>query len=118
MAENNSTIDKFYFDCQTKDAASEFKEDILTAGVPADSMKLRKVPKTDIYRLTVTNENDEIRKVIDMLLGKEYGMSLEEIQDFLKIKFVLPEEPNTIASQVPDSLSEDGDDKPVATVVV
>ena len=118
MAENNSTIDKFYFDCQTKDAASEFKEDILAAGVPSESMKLRKVPKTDIYRLTVTNGNDEIRKVIDMLLGKEYGMSLEEIQDFLKIKFVLPEEPNTIASHVPDSISGEGDKKPAATVVV
>ena len=118
MAENNSTIDKFYFDCQTKDAASEFKEDILTAGVPPESMKLRKVPKTDIYRLTVTNGNDEIRKVIDMLLGKEYGMSLEEIQDFLKIKFVLPEEPKAIATRVPDSLYEDGYEKPAASVVV
>ena len=50
------------------------------------------MPKSDVYRLTVTNDNDEIQTVIRMLLSAEYGMTLEEIQDFLKIQFVLPDE--------------------------
>ena len=77
MAENK--IDKFFFDCQTKEAANEFKQDMLDAGVPSLSVKLRKVPKTNIHRITVSNDNDEIRTVINMLMGREYGLSMEEI---------------------------------------
>jgi hypothetical protein len=90
--EKKNDIEKLVFDCQTKEAATEFCNDIIAAGVPAESCKkIRKVPKTEIYRLTVTNDNDEIQIVIKMLLGPEYGMSLEEIQNFLKIQFVLPD---------------------------
>jgi hypothetical protein len=93
MPQNNNKIEKMIFDCQTKDAAIEFKEDIVNYGVSEASCKIRKVPKTEIFRLTVTNDNDEIHTVINMLMSKDtgYGMSLEEIQSFLKIKFVLPE---------------------------
>lgn len=112
MAENK--IDKFFFDCQTKEAANEFKQDMLDAGVPSLSVKLRKVAKTNIHRLTVSNDNDEIRTVINMLMGREYGLSMEEIQDFLKIQFVLPETPET---KVPESLSS-GDERPTPTVAI
>lgn len=93
MQEKKNDIEKLVFDCQTKEAATEFYNDIIAAGVPAESCKkIRKMPKSDVYRLTVTNDNDEIQTVIRMLLSAEYGMTLEEIQDFLKIQFVLPDE--------------------------
>ena len=88
---NNNIIEKLSFDCQTKDAADEFKADVLAAGVLPASVKLRKVPKTNIYRMIVDNSNDEIHTIINMLLKEPYELSLEEIQDFLKIKFVLPD---------------------------
>ena len=92
MQEKKNDIKKLVFDCQTKEAATEFYNDIIAAGVPVESCKkIRKIPKSDVYRLTITNDNDEIRTVIRMLLSAEYGMTLEEIQDFLKIQFVLPE---------------------------
>lgn len=92
MQEKKNDIEKLVFDCQTKEAAIEFYNDIIAAGVPVESCKkIRKMPKNDVYRLTVTNDNDEIQTVIRMLLSVEYGMTLEEIQDFLKIQFVLPE---------------------------
>ena len=79
------------FDCQTKDAANEFMDDVIKAGVPAESCKIRKVPKTDVFRLTVTNQNEEIQTIIKMLMSKDngYGLSLEEIEEFLKIKIVI-----------------------------
>lgn len=93
MQEKKNDIEKLVFDCQTKEAATEFYNDIIAAGVPAESCKkIRKMPKSYVYRLTVTNDNDEIQTVIRMLLSAEYGMTLEEIQDFLKIQFVLPDE--------------------------
>lgn len=93
MQEKKNDIEKLVFDCQTKEAATEFYNDIIAAGVLAKSCKkIRKMPKSDVYRLTVTNDNDEIQTVIRMLLSAEYGMTLEEIQDFLKIQFVLPDE--------------------------
>lgn len=92
MQEKKNDIEKLVFDCQTKEAATEFYNDIIAAGVPVESCKkIRKMPKNDVYRLTVTNDNDEIQTVIRMLLSSEYDMTLEEIQDFLKIQFVLPE---------------------------
>lgn len=93
MQEKKNDIEKLVFDCQTKEAATEFYNDIIAAGVPAESCKkIRKMPKSDVYRLTVTNDNDEIQTVIRMLLSAEYSMTLEDIQDFLKIQFVLPDE--------------------------
>ena len=88
---NNNEITKLVFDCQTKDAASEFMDDVIKSGVPAESCKIRKVSKTDIFRLTVTNDNEEIQAIVKMLLSEErgYGLSLEEIQEFLNIKFVI-----------------------------
>ena len=88
---NNNEITKLVFDCQTKDAANEFMDDVIKAGVPAESCKIRKVPKTDVFRLTVTNQNEEIQTVVKMLMSKDngYGLSLEEIEEFLKIKFVI-----------------------------
>lgn len=66
-------------------------DDVITAGVPAESCKIRKVPKTDVFRLTVTNQNEEIQTIIKMLMSKDngYGLSLEDIEEFLKIKFVI-----------------------------
>ena len=49
-----------------------------------------------------------------MLMGREYGLSMEEIQDFLKIQFVLPGTPET---KVPKSLSS-GDERPTPTVAI
>lgn len=88
---NNNDIEKLSFDCQTKDAADEFKADVISAGVLAESIKVRKVPKSGVYRMIVDNSNDEIHTIINMLMKEPYALSLEEIQDFLKIKFVLPE---------------------------
>ena len=88
---NNTDIEKLSFDCQTKDTADEFKADIIAAGVLSESIKVRKVPKSDAYRMIVDNSNDEIHTIINMLIKEPYALSLEEIQDFLKIKFVLPE---------------------------
>jgi hypothetical protein len=66
-------------------------DDVIKAGVPAESCKIRKVPKTDVFRLTVTNQNEEIQTIIKMLMSKDngYGLSLEDIEEFLKIKFVI-----------------------------
>lgn len=88
---NNNDIEKLSFDCQTKEAADEFKADILAAGVLPASVKVRKIPKSDAYRMVVDNSNDEIHTIINMLMNEPYALTLEEIQDFLKIKFVLPE---------------------------
>ena len=88
---NNNDIEKLSFDCQTKDAADEFKTDVIAAGVLSESIKVRKVPKSDVYRMVIDNSHDEIHTIINMLMKEPYALSLEEIQDFLKIKFVVPE---------------------------
>ena len=82
-------IDKLILKVTDKETATVLKNDITKAGVPKKCLKIRNKKKTNTYTLTIENANDNLKNVIDMFVGPDYQMSLDDVQKMLNIQIVL-----------------------------
>lgn len=82
-------IDKLILKVTDKETASTLKNDMAKAGIPKKCLKIRNKKKTDTYTLTIENANDNLKTVIDMFIGPDYQMSLDDVQKMLNIQIVL-----------------------------
>ena len=89
QAKDNNTIEKVYLDIKDKKSAEELKKEIIKHGVESALVSVRKVPKGTSYRLTVGDGQNQLPKIIRMLVSDEYGMSLEEIEKLFNIKLTI-----------------------------
>ena len=89
QAKDNNTIEKVYLDIKDKKSAEELKKEIIKHDVDAALVSVRKVPKGTSYRLTVADGQNQLPKIIRMLVSDEYGMSLEDIEKLFNIKLTI-----------------------------
>lgn len=89
QVKDNNTIEKVYLDIKDKKSAEELKKEIIKHGVDATLVSVRKVPKGTSYRLTVADGQNQLPKIIRMLVSDEYGMSLEDIEKLFNIKLTI-----------------------------
>lgn len=82
-------IDKLILKVTDKETATVLKNDMVKAGVPKKCLKIRNKKKTNTYTLTIENANDNLKNVIDMFVGSDYQMSLDDVQKMLNIQIVL-----------------------------
>lgn len=82
-------IDKLILKVTDKETATVLKNDMIKAGVPKKCLKIRNKKKTNTYTLTIENANDNLKNVIDMFVGSDYQMSLDDVQKMLNIQIVL-----------------------------
>ena len=82
-------IDKLILNVTDKETATVLKNDMAKAGVPKKCLKIRNKKKTNTYTLTIENANDNLKNVIDMFVGSDYQMSLDDVQKMLNIQIVL-----------------------------
>lgn len=89
QVKDNNTIEKVYLDIKDKKSAEELKKEIIKHGVESALVSVRKVPKGTSYRLTVADGQNQLPKIIRMLVSDEYGMSLEDIEKLFNIKLTI-----------------------------
>lgn len=82
-------IDKLILKVTDKETATVLKNDMIKAGVLKKCLKIRNKKKTNTYTLTIENANDNLKNVIDMFVGSDYQMSLDDVQKMLNIQIVL-----------------------------
>ena len=82
-------IDKLILKVTDKETATVLKNDMIKAGVPKKCLKIRNKKKINTYTLTIENANDNLKNVIDMFVGSDYQMSLDDVQKMLNIQIVL-----------------------------
>lgn len=82
-------IDKLILKVTDKETATVLKNDMIKAGVPKKCLKIRNKKKTNTYTLTIENANDNLKNIIDMFVGSDYQMSLDDVQKMLNIQIVL-----------------------------
>ena len=82
-------IDKLILKVTDKETATVLKNDMVKAKKKKKCLKIRNKKKTNTYTLTIENANDNLKNVIDMFVGSDYQMSLDDVQKMLNIQIVL-----------------------------